>query len=1381
MFVYLSKKVAIPNNVKLRTISWNNDQGWIACGGDDGLLKVLKLDPAPTTNTTSANSSSSSQQQDGQVGKSKGGGADGGGAAPSAPSNLSMNQSLEGHTGAVLLSTWNTQHRKLTTSDSQGLIIVWILYKGMWYEEMINNRNKSVVTDMQWNRDGEKICIVYEDGAVIVGSVDGNRIWGKEFKNMQLAHLQWAPDSKGILFATATGELQVYDANGNFNGKLSTIPESAANVKIAAMDWYNGANGYMEPRIPCLAICFENGRIYILRDDKDLDSVVIDTNMRHVRMKWNHNGSVLAVSGTQSIVKSTTGTTPSNSGMPSGKIEEAKEYCVVQFYGPYGNYLRSLKVPGKRISSLSWDHTSLRIALAIDSYIYFANVRPDYRWTFFAEDVLVYAYNRKPGGSYVGLGVGVGAGAGVQAGAAGGSETVVVFWNTKTGERGIRYVLGLYNGIGVCVESRLIDFEPRCAVLTRSHVFVASSDGSVIMDWQWNSGSGVGGWNGKNAYLSAAVDVGSLDSLNESGGSYKNVAGGPKGGMVGGKLTALEVLRKKEIKERAFHIDDIKSMVSRTLGGGGTGKDSDRDSSIADVTAYLELRKRRPSNDPVTSMAASDSHLYIARQSGSILKFALSTSMMSLEGTMSLQSHRDSAAATSSSTTAPSQLPQPVRSMYLNCNSTRLAVLDMAGVLRIFDVDGSSSNVTLSGSPNRRGTGVAGGGANTGGVGGSGETSGGKMLDLERKDVWDVKWAQDNPELFAMMEKTRMYIFRNLDPEEPIACAGYICCFNQLQIKAVMLDEIMRDPDAAPPVKEQHVVELETKSLRDTRNILNQVGLADAVTFVDNNPHPRLWKLIAEGALEVLELGVAQKAFVRCLDYGGCQFVKKLMKLDDRQKQRAEVRAYCGQFDLAEKCYLELDRKDLAIDLRIRLGDWFRVVQLIRSNPTATGAVGAGVVVPPPPLATGPAGTIFSVGGPEAAMLLSAAAAAAATGNAGLGGLVQGIVNMLGVAGGTGMAADDILLEKAWNAIGDHYHERRKWVQAITYYAQARNMEKLAECYYVVEDYDGLEKLVHALADNHPLLKNISNKFVTVGMCDQAVAAVLKAGDIKAAVDICVHLNQWNTAVELAEIHKSKEIETLLAKYASYLLEKDKLLNAIELYRKANHCQKSAKLLFELARKAAKSNKNPMRVKKLYVLAALEVERFHHLNKGSKMPQLDQTAAALDSFLVEDARISSISGPPAVGRKSIGGGSIGAAYSAAGNAGGLVGSGDKSFLEEPWRGAKAYHFYLLAQRQYYAGNMDGAVKTALHLREYEDVIEPKTIYSLLALVSLHNKQLGTCSKAFIKLESLPDGSDEEREMFENLALSIFTKYGQNQIRYRTKFLSSYPSRFHRFL
>lgn len=42
--------------------------------------------------------------------------------------------------------------------------------------------------------------------------------------------------------------------------------------------------------------------------------------------------------------------------------------------------------------------------------------------------------------------------------------------------------------------------------------------------------------------------------------------------------------------------------------------------------------------------------------------------------------------------------------------------------------------------------------------------------------------------------------------------------------------------------------------------------------------------------------------------------------------------------------------------------------------------------------------------------------------------------------------------------------------QAVTYYVQGRNQERLAECYYILEDYAGLEKMVSSLPENHKLL-----------------------------------------------------------------------------------------------------------------------------------------------------------------------------------------------------------------------------------------------------------------------------------------------------------------------
>jgi len=92
-----------------------------------------------------------------------------------------------------------------------------------------------------------------------------------------------------------------------------------------------------------------------------------------------------------------------------------------------------------------------------------------------------------------------------------------------------------------------------------------------------------------------------------------------------------------------------------------------------------------------------------------------------------------------------------------------------------------------------------------------------------------------------------------------------------------------------------------------------------------------------------------------------------------------------------------------------------------------------------------------------------------------------------------------------------------------------------------------------------------------VGITEHAVDALLKAGDIKAAIDCCVLLNQWDRAVELAEEHDFPQIAGLLSKYASHLLESNKPLAAIELYRKANKATESAKLLAKLAQEVAQS------------------------------------------------------------------------------------------------------------------------------------------------------------------------------------------------------------------
>jgi WD repeat-containing protein 35 len=226
------------------------------------MLKVLKLEQAAVSSTN---------QQKGLA----------------APSNLSMNQTLEGHKGNVVVVVWNEQQQKLTTSDDSGVIIVWTMYKGSFYEEMTNDRKKSTVKGMAWTSDGTKIAIVYEDGAVIVGSVDGNRIWGKELKNTALCGVQWSPDNRLLLFAIKNGEAHLYDNQGIFISKLNiqcVQLSSMRSVTIIGLNWYFG---FTQGNRPVLAICYENGKIQLMKNEYDDYPVIIDANMQITCSSWN--------------------------------------------------------------------------------------------------------------------------------------------------------------------------------------------------------------------------------------------------------------------------------------------------------------------------------------------------------------------------------------------------------------------------------------------------------------------------------------------------------------------------------------------------------------------------------------------------------------------------------------------------------------------------------------------------------------------------------------------------------------------------------------------------------------------------------------------------------------------------------------------------------------------------------------------------------------------------------------------------------------------------------------------------------------------------------------------------------------------------------------
>jgi len=240
--------------------------------------------------------------------------------------------------------------------------------------------------------------------------------------------------------------------------------------------------------------------------------------------------------------------------------------------------------------------------------------------------------------------------------------------------------------------------------------------------------------------------------------------------------------------------------------------------------------------------------------------------------------------------------------------------------------------------------------------------------------------------------------------------------------------------------------------------------------------------------------------------------------------------------------------------------------------------------------------------------------------------------------------------------LGDYSAERQKWAKAAKYFKLSHDFEALANAYYKLEDFTSLEKLLDSIPENSPILETLGEKFQSMGLCSAAVDSYVKFGDVKKAIDCCVLLNEWNLAVELAEQHNFLQIEQLLQKYAAHLIEKNKKMEAIELYRKANKNTDAARLLAEMAQELREKNAPLLLIKKIYVLAAFEVDSYKQRVFDAQVAQITgtgQTAAEVAAKTMNSLITSDIST-----------------------------SADKA-LTNPWKGAEAIHFFLLCQRQLY--------------------------------------------------------------------------------------------------
>jgi WD repeat-containing protein 35 len=463
-----------------------------------------------------------------------------------------------------------------------------------------------------------------------------------------------------------------------------------------------------------------------------------------------------------------------------------------------------------------------------------------------------------------------------------------------------------------------------------------------------------------------------------------------------------------------------------------------------------------------------------------------------------------------------------------------------------------------------------------------------KKSDFEKNDVWTVIWSSDDSNSFAFTQKNILNIYKNFECEEVLNCNGYLAEFNELKINTIMLEDVLIRPSSEHllEVKDISIV-FETRILRDLREMMaNNINLDDIYKYVEKHNHDKLWTLLTEHAMLKLEFGIAEKCLIRKQDFIGLSLLKRIKTIEEDDFKKAEIHQHFFDYDKAEDIYRKKERKDLLINMRIKLGHWEKVISLIEES----------------------------------------------------------------------SVIQEDNLKVALNNLATQFIEKKQYDKAEELLLKTGNREELINVWFLTEKFQKAGEYIHNIPEGSEFLLFMGEKFELYGLTEEAVNCFMRYGDIKRAIDICVLTNQWNLAVELAEKNNLFQVEGLVNKFSTLLIEKNKKMELVEFYRKAHKHTESAKILIKIAEELRALNTSPYILKKIYVLAALEMESFKTRYVDAQITSTittnniggQTTNKTLDTLITSD----------------------------------LSNLGDKA-LNNPWKGAEAFHYYMLCQNQMY--------------------------------------------------------------------------------------------------
>ena len=338
-------------------------------------------------------------------------------------------------------------------------------------------------------------------------------------------------------------------------------------------------------------------------------------------------------------------------------------------------------------------------------------------------------------------------------------------------------------------------------------------------------------------------------------------------------------------------------------------------------------------------------------------------------------------------------------------------------------------------------------------------------------------------------------------------------------------------------------------------------------------------------------------------------------------------------------------------------------------------------------------------------------------------------------------------LKIAYNNYADELYEKKDYDKAEEYYKKSGNIHGLINTYFAKEEYNKAAEMIDVVPKEDEFLEQMGDKFRQVGMCQEAVLAYSKRGNIKKAMETYIENNKWGEAVELSRDNDFYYMEQLTNKFGSEFIKNGRKLDLVELYNKANMKIQVNKYLIEIACDMRRLRASPLIIKKIYVLAALELENYKNRISDNQINNEEHPDFADSGKAKNKGEEKNIENPDMEKKPNNN-------YSSK--------EIDK-ILFNSWRGAEAFHYYMLCQNQLYNRKFKEACKTSMRLSLYEKELGSEEVYRLIALCSYLNKSFAICSYALSALEKLNTINKYRKLKYEELAKSIFIKYEPKNI------------------